>query len=147
MCLLAFCRTTAIALISGSGGCETARMRSQGAPRLVACTPLWAGAFGSQLTAAWLVVSGDAHEGQYDVPAFAAFWTQMMLSLAWLLLFFRLRRPALALVDISALWLATALTMREFARRHRIAAALVLPYLAWVSYAALVNGRVWWRAR
>ena len=122
-------------------------MRRQGAPHLVGRAPLWAGALGSQFTAAWLVVSGDAHEGEYDVPAFAAFSTQMMLSLAWLLLFFRMHRPALALADICVLWLATAFTVREFARKHHVAAALVLPYLAWVSYAALVNGRVWWRAR
>lgn len=122
-------------------------MRRQAAPHLVGRAPLWAGALGSQLTAAWLVVSGDAHEGEYDVPAFAAFSTQMMLSLSWLLLFFRLRRPALALVDICVLWVATVFTAREFARKHHVAAALVLPYLMWVSYAALVNGRAWWRAR
>lgn len=73
---------------------------------------MWAGALGSQMTAAWLVVSGDAHEGEYDVPAFAAFSTQMMLSLGWLLLFFRFRRPALAMVDICVLWVATVLTVR-----------------------------------
>jgi translocator protein len=122
-------------------------MRRHGDSHFVGWPPLWAGALGSQLAAGWLVVSGDAHDGEYDVPAFAAFSTQMMLSLAWLLLFFRFRRPALALVDISVLWVATALTVREFARKHRVAAALVLPYLLWVSYAALVNGRVWWHAR
>src|SRR3954463_7742389 len=122
-------------------------MRRQGAPHWVGRPPLWAGALGSQLTAAWLVVSGDAHEGEFDVPAFAAFATQMMLSLSWLLLFFRLRRPALALAVVCVLWLATAFTVRDFARKHRFAATLVLPYLAWVSYAALVNGRVWWRNR
>lgn len=122
-------------------------MRRQGASHWVGRPPLWAGALGSQFTAAWMVVSGDAHEGEYDVPAFAAFATQMTLSLAWLLLFFRLHRPALALADICVLWLATVFTAREFARKHRVAAGLVLPYLLWVSYAALVNGRVWWRAR
>ena len=69
-----------------------------------------------------------------------------MISL-YLLLFFRFRRPAIALADICILWVATAVTAREFARKHRIAAALVLPYLMWVSYAALVNGRAWWHAR
>ena len=127
--------------------CKTALMRSQAAPRIVGSTPMWAAALSSQFTAAWLVVSGDAHEGEYDVPAFAAFSTQMALSLAWLFLFFHLRRPALALLDISVLWVATVLTAREFARKHHVAAALVLPYLMWVSYAALVNGRAWWRAR
>ena len=122
-------------------------MRPRPTGHLVGHPPLWVGALGSQLAAGWVVVSSDAHEGEYDVPAFAAFSTQMMLSLAWLMLFFRLRRPALALVDVCVLWVATAMTVREFARKHRFAAALVLPYLAWVSYAALVNGRFWWRHR
>ena len=114
---------------------------------MIGWTPLWAGALGSQFTAAWLVISGDAHDGEYDVPAFAAFSTQMALSAAWLLLFFGLRRPALALADMCVLWVATVFTAREFARKHRVAAALVVPYLLWVSYAAFVNGRMWWRTR
>jgi tryptophan-rich sensory protein len=109
--------------------------------------PLWAGAFGAQLGAAWLVVSRDAHEGEYDVPAFVSFCTQLALGVSWLLLFFRLRRPALALIDVCVLWMATAMTVREFARKHRVAAGLLLPYLAWVTYAAAVNGRHWWHTR
>jgi translocator protein len=93
------------------------------------------------------VISGDAHEGEYDVPAFVAFSIQMALTVIWLLLFFRLRRPALAFADICILWMATAFTAREFARKHRVAAALVVPYVAWISYVALVNGRVWWHDR
>lgn len=120
---------------------------SRGSTHIVGRPPLWVGALGSQFTAAWLVVSGDAHAGEYDVPAFAAFSTQMALSVAWLLLYFRFHRPAFALVDICVLWVATVFTAREFARKHRIAASLVLPYLAWVSYAAVVNGRSWWQSR
>ena len=101
--------------------------------------PLWVGAYAAQFAAAWLVVSRDADEGEYDVPAFAAFSSQLMLSVAWLLLFFRLRRPALALATMSLLWVATALTVVEFARKHRVAASLLLPYLAWLSYAAAIN--------
>jgi benzodiazapine receptor len=97
---------------------------------------LWAAALTSQLAAGWLVIRGDARDGTYDVPAFAALVAQLTLTVGWLLLFFRLRRPALALVNAAVLWLATVLTAREFARRHRVAAALVLPYLVWVSYAA-----------
>jgi benzodiazapine receptor len=110
-------------------------------------TPFWAAAYGSQAAAAWLVVRGDARHGEYDVPAFAAFVTQLGLSVAWLLLFLRLERPAWALADMCLLWLAVAVTIREFARKHRVAALLLVPYLAWLSYAATVNTRVWWRTR
>lgn len=93
------------------------------------------------------MVRGDALRGSYDVPAFTAASTQLGLSLAWLLLFFGLRRPGLALVEVCAFWLAVAVTVREFARRHRFAASLLLPYLGWVTYAAAVNANVWWRNR
>jgi tryptophan-rich sensory protein len=63
----------------------------------------------------------------------------LTLSVAWLLLFFRLRRPALALATMTLLWVATAVTVIEFARKHRVAASLLLPYLAWLSYAAAIN--------
>ena len=63
------------------------------------------------------------------------------------MLFFGIRRPALALVDICVLWLAIVLTIREFGRKHRFAAALLVPYLAWVTYAAALNAGVWWRNR
>ena len=120
---------------------------ARGSTRIVSWPPLWAGAFSGQLAAAWLVFGGDAREGEYDVPAFTAFSAQLMLSVAWLFLFFRLHRPALALVTMSALWVASAATVVEFARKHRVAAALLVPYLAWLGYAAMVNGRVLWRAR
>jgi tryptophan-rich sensory protein len=109
--------------------------------------PVWAAAYGSQAAAAWLVIRGDAKNGEYDVPAFAAFIAQLGLSVAWLLLFFRIRRPAVALADLCLLWIAVAITVREFARKHRLAATLLLPYLAWVSYVGAVNARVWWRDR
>jgi tryptophan-rich sensory protein len=110
-------------------------------------TPPWVAAFGTQAAAAWLVFRGDARDGEYDVPAFAAFMTQLGLTAAWLLLFFRVRRPAFALAEMCLLWFAVAMTVREFARKHRVAAALLLPYLGWVTYAGAVNARVWWRTR
>jgi benzodiazapine receptor len=121
--------------------------RPRRSPAGVDRRPLWATAYATQLAAAWLVVRGDAADGQYDVPAFLAFTAQLGLSVAWLLLFFRVRRPALALADACMLWVATALTVREFARKHRVAAGLLLPYLAWVTYAAAANGRQLWRER
>ena len=114
-------------------------MSRRGVDAPVGWPPLWAGAYAAQFMAAWFVVSRDAEEGEYDVPAFVAFSTQLTLSVAWLLLFFRLRRPALALATMSMLWVAVAVTVIEFARKHRVAASLLLPYLAWLSYAAAVN--------
>jgi translocator protein len=108
---------------------------------------LWSLSYASQSVGAWLVWRSDAARGAYDVPGFAAYGSQLGLGVAWALLFFGLRRPALALVDVCVLWLAIAVTIAEFARRHRYAATLLVPYLGWATYAAAVNGAVWWRSR
>lgn len=109
--------------------------------------PVWAFLYANQAVAAWLVWRGDAARGRYDVPALTSYWVQLGLNLAWMLLFFGLRRPAWALLEICVLWVAVALTIREFAVRHRFAAALLLPYLAWLTYAVALNASIWHRNR
>jgi benzodiazapine receptor len=105
--------------------------------------PAWAVFYASQAVAAWLVWRGDARRAEYDVPAMTSYGVQLALNLAWTVLFFGLRRPGLALLEICVLWLAVAVTVREFARKHRFAAALLLPYLLWVTYAATLNAGLW----
>ncbi len=112
-----------------------------------AFVPLWALAAATHAVAGWLVWRGDARRAEFDVPAIGSYGVQMALHTAWPLLFFGLRRPAIALIEICVLWLAVSLTIHEFARRHRFAAALLVPYLAWVTYAALINAHIWWRNR
>jgi benzodiazapine receptor len=73
------------------------------------------------------------------------FGLQLALNLAWSYAFFGLRSPAAGAAVITALWLAIAATIVAFARRSRLAAALLLPYLAWVSFAALLNLEIWRR--
>jgi translocator protein len=105
--------------------------------------PAWSVFYASQAVAAWLVWRGDARRAEYDVPAMTSYGVQLALNLAWTVLFFGLRRPGLALLEICVLWLAVAMTVREFARKHRFAAALLLPYLLWVTYAATLNAGLW----
>jgi tryptophan-rich sensory protein len=99
----------------------------------------WSATYAAQSVGAWLVWRADASRGAYDVPGFAFYGAQLGLGVAWALLFFGLRRPALALVTASMLWVAIALTITEFARRHRFAALLLFPYLGWATYATVVN--------
>ena len=60
-------------------------------------------------------------------------------NVLWSLLFFRLRRPDWALVEVFGLWLTIAALMVFLARISRLASWLLAPYLAWVSVAALLN--------
>jgi tryptophan-rich sensory protein len=114
-------------------------------PPAAAFAPAWAAVAASQAVGAWLVWRSDDERDALDVPALSSYAVQLWLSLAWLLLFFGLRRPALALLEVAVLWLAISLTVAEFSRRHPFAALLVLPSLAAVSYLAFVNWAIWQR--
>jgi translocator protein len=69
----------------------------------------------------------------------ALFALNGFLNLLWSLLFFRLRRPDWALVEVGFLWGSILLLMGVLGRYARPAAALLAPYLAWVSFAAVLN--------
>jgi tryptophan-rich sensory protein len=53
-----------------------------------------------------------------------------------------MQRPALAAVEIVVLWIAILLTLLAFRPRSNYAAALLAPYLAWVSFAAILNASI-----
>ena len=71
--------------------------------------------------------------------AIFAFALQMALNVAWTPVFFGLQRPDIALLIVVVLWIAIAVTIVLFDRVNRLAAALLVPYLAWVSYATILN--------
>lgn len=68
---------------------------------------------------------------------------QLILNALWSILFFGMRRPDLALIDIVALWLLLVLGLVRFWRLDRIAGLLWAPYVAWVSFAAFLNFTIW----
>lgn len=69
----------------------------------------------------------------------AVFWTQLLLNAIWSILFFGMKNPTLALVDIIALWVAIILTIKAFYKINILAAYLLIPYLAWASFATILN--------
>jgi tryptophan-rich sensory protein len=69
----------------------------------------------------------------------AAFAINAFLNTLWSLLFFRLQRPDLALYEVGALWLSILVLILLLRRGSALAAALILPYLLWVSFAAYLN--------
>jgi tryptophan-rich sensory protein len=68
---------------------------------------------------------------------------QLGLNLLWSLLFFGARSPGLALVEVVFLWGAVLLTMLAFFGRQTTAGWLFVPYLVWVSFAAVLNFAIW----
>ncbi|MBI4129801.1 tryptophan-rich sensory protein [Candidatus Roizmanbacteria bacterium] len=71
--------------------------------------------------------------------ALQIYWAQLLVNILWSLLFFGLRNPVLALVDIVLLWGMIMLTIRAFYKLSSIASYLLIPYLLWVSFALILN--------
>ncbi len=72
------------------------------------------------------------------------FVTQLILNLLWTPLFFGLHQIAAALITIILMWIFIVLTIREFAKYSKTAAALLIPYLLWVSFATYLNAGYAW---
>ncbi len=70
---------------------------------------------------------------------FLSMLVNAVLNVSWSVSFFTLKRPDLALVDVVALWISIAFLMALFGRVSRPAGVLLFPYLAWVSFAAVLN--------
>ena len=68
---------------------------------------------------------------------------QLALNFAWSFIFFGAPLPGLAVVDVLLLWIAIVWNIAMFWRVDRVAAALLLPYLGWVSFASALNIAVW----
>ena len=71
------------------------------------------------------------------------FWLQLALNLLWTILFFRLRSPSVGFASIIMLWAAIIATMLVFFRVSTIAGVFFIPYVLWVSFAALLNYEIW----
>jgi tryptophan-rich sensory protein len=75
--------------------------------------------------------------------AFIVFFLQLILNAAWTPLFFGLHRPDLAFVEIVVLWLSILATIALFYPIVPAAGLLLLPYLAWVTFASALNFAIW----
>lgn len=103
--------------------------------------PVWTTLYVMMAVAAWLVWRQGGFARQRG--PLTLFFVQLALNAAWSPLFFALKRPDLAFAEILLLWGAIAWTIVVFRRVHRGAAALLVPYLAWVTFAAVLNGTLW----
>jgi translocator protein len=72
----------------------------------------------------------------------AAFLVNGFLNVLWSLLFFRFKRPDWALYEVAFLWISIIVMIVLVKRSSTSAAVLLLPYLIWVSFAAVLNLRI-----
>jgi tryptophan-rich sensory protein len=103
--------------------------------------PVWTVLYLMMAVAAWLVWRRRGFAG---APwALGLFVLQLALNTLWSAIFFGLRRPGVAAIEILLLWLAILATLIAFAPVSRLAAILLAPYLAWVTFAAVLNFTIW----
>lgn len=105
--------------------------------------------FGPVWTAIYAMTAVSAVFAWERVPGRAArdwvvalFLFNGVINVLWSLLFFRLRRPDWALAEVGLLWLSIVLIMVVVGRWSRRSAWLLAPYLAWVTFAAILNAEV-----
>ncbi len=103
--------------------------------------PVWTVLYLLMGVSAWLVWS---RRGQVPVGmALTLFVIQLGLNALWSWLFFGWQMPGAALVEILALWVMILLTLLAFWQIRPLAGKLLLPYLAWVSFASFLNYTLW----
>ena len=103
--------------------------------------PVWSALYAMMAVAAWSVWRPKGFTAA-KLPL-TLFLLQLALNATWTPLFFGLRRPGSAMICIALLWLAILTTLIEFRKVSPMATALMIPYLAWVTFASALNFELW----
>lgn len=103
--------------------------------------PAWTILYAMIAVSGWLVWErAGPSAGAFALSIYAV---QLVLNAAWSGLFFGLRRMDLAFAELILLWAAILATIIAFFPIHAAAAWLLIPYLAWVTFAGALNFSVW----
>lgn len=103
--------------------------------------PVWTVLYLMIAVSGWLVWLRGAWASQRK--PLIAFGIQLALNCAWTPIFFGAREIGVALVVIGVLLVAIAVNVALFWRVRRLAGALLVPYLLWVSFASALNFAIW----
>jgi len=104
--------------------------------------PVWTILYILMGTAAYMIWQKDL--GRKEVRfALWIFAFQLVLNTLWSIIFFGLKSPALALIEIVTLWLSITYMMILFYKISRPASLLIIPYVLWVSFAIYLNYSIW----
>lgn len=97
--------------------------------------PVWSVLYVTIGVAGWMIWHADGGRG----TPIALWGAQLVLNACWTPLFFAAEQYELALAEICLLWIVLVATIVVAARIHRWAGGLLLPYMAWVSFATALN--------
>ena len=104
--------------------------------------PVWSALYLAMAVAAWLVYRKAGSIRAAAVPL-GLFAVQLALNTLWSFVFFAWESPGWAFVEILVLWVAILATMIAFFRWSKIGGSLMIPYLAWVSFASFLTWTIW----
>lgn len=106
--------------------------------------PVWTVLYICMAVAVGLVWDKIKEQNETVKTALGFFLIQLTLNAIWSYLFFGLKNPMLALIEIALLLLMIYETYVKFMKINKIAGYLLVPYLIWVGYAAVLNASIWW---
>ncbi|MFB3385841.1 TspO/MBR family protein [Flavobacterium sp. LAR06] len=109
--------------------------------------PMWTLLYILMAVAAGLVWDKIKEQNEVVKKALLFFIIQLTLNAIWSYLFFGLKNPLLALIEIALLWLMIYETYLKFIKINKTAGYLLIPYMAWVAFAAILNASIWWLNR
>jgi tryptophan-rich sensory protein len=112
------------------------------APPNVVFGPVWSTLYVCMAVAAWRVWRAEAPDAARR-RALQVYGVQLVLNLIWSVIFFGLRQPGAAFLELVLLLGAILLTLRLFLRVDRPAGLLMAPYALWVTFAGLLNFEIW----
>lgn len=105
-------------------------------------SPVWITLFFLMGLTLFLLWRDTSHKDKTR-PALVLFFIQLCLNMLWSILFFGLEAPFLAFIGIIVLWIFILATIFASLRVNRAAGILLLPYILWVSFAAVLNYFLW----
>jgi len=105
-------------------------------------SPVWITLFVLMGIAAFLVWNKGLSDQRVKI-ALSIFAVQLILNVLWSVMFFGLRSPLAGLIEIAILWIAILLSIFYFLKVSNIAGILLMPYILWVSFAAVLNFSIW----
>jgi translocator protein len=108
--------------------------------------PVWASLYFLMGISLWLAWIGDTTENRKR-NAVIIFGIQLFLNFWWSIIFFKFYSPGIALFNILLMVILIAITIYYFYFISRLAAWLLVPYIAWVGFATVLNYNLWWMNR
>ena len=140
--LLSFAAAAVGAAASARAGTFYEQLTSPGwAPPGWLFGPVWTVLYVMMAIAAWLV--WREHGFREGRTALGLFIVQLVANALWTWVFFAWQQGALAFAEIIVLWCLIVATIAAFRRLNTLAAVLLIPYLAWVTYATALTCAMW----